>query len=475
MRPRFFVDSDDAAKRQARRGGCRFPRLFLCLFLLVFLSSCGSGQEAGGTGDAGTAANGADEAGQAGAMAAGTEAEGSEGTGEGTGSTDADGAVPDGTGGADGESGAAAPALTAETVPEEARMRVWDVRLGFAGDINFADDYIPVQYLESLGSDDISDGIDERFIDLMQGMDLMWINNEFTYSTRGEPLYGKTFTFRSDPKHVSWLHDLGIDIVGLANNHSFDYGEEAFLDTLTVLEDAGIPYVGAGHDLAEAMQPVYLEADGFTIAYVAASCAELTVFTQEAEASEPGILACYDDTRFLQAIREAAAHADYVIALPHWGVEHSTWLDEKQPVSAQAYLDAGADAVIGAHPHILQGIQFSDGRPILYSLGNFWFDNYDIDTMVAELHFSGTCRPDETPSLRDGSVEVILYPGTQSGVYTAWADTPEWRESIFDLLESISQDVTIDEDGRAHPAVYDDDPGYASYEQTTDGQDAGWD
>lgn len=473
MRPRFFVDSDDAAKRQARRGGCRFPRLFLCLFLLVFLSSCGRGADTGGdasgqeeasaeqavsSGGAGQAGAGADSTGNDGKEAGGTDQSGQAGTG----TNDA------AEGGADGESGAAAPALTAETVPEEARMRVWDVRLGFAGDINFADDYIPVQYLESLGSDDISDGIDERFIDLMQGMDLMWINNEFTYSTRGEPLYGKTFTFRSDPKHVSWLHDLGIDIVGLANNHSFDYGEEAFLDTMTVLEDAGIPYVGAGHDLAEAMQPVYLEADGFTIAYVAASCAELTVFTQEAEASEPGILACYDDTRFLQAIREAAAHADYVIALPHWGVEHSTWLDEKQPVSAQAYLDAGADAVIGAHPHILQGIQFSDGRPILYSLGNFWFDNFDIDTVVAELHFSGSCRPDETPSLRDGSVEVILYPGTQSGVYTAWADTPEWRESIFALLESISQDVTIDEDGRAHPVEYDDGQGNEVYEQASE-------
>ncbi len=344
--------------------------------------------------------------------------------------------------------------LIAEPVAEQDRMRTWDIRLGFAGDINFADDYIPVQYLDSLGSDDISDGIDERFIDLMREMDLMWINNEFAYSSRGEPLDGKAFTFRSSPEHVSWLHDLGVDIVGLANNHVFDYGEEGFLDTLATLEKAGIPYVGAGRSLEEAMRPVYLEADGFTIAYVAASCAEYTVYTQEATADQPGILACYDDTLFLEAIREAAANADYVIALPHWGTEHSTWLVDKQIDSAQAYLDAGADAVIGAHTHILQGLQFSGGHPILYSLGNFWFDNYDIDTMVAELRFSGQCRPDETPSLRDGSAEVILHPGTQSGVYTAWAETPEWRESIFSLLESISLDVTIDEEGTARPATY---------------------
>ena len=348
-------------------------------------------------------------------------------------------------------------ALSAVPIPEEERLRTWDFSLGFAGDINFADDYIPVQYLNSIGSDNIADGIDQRFIDLMRGMDIMWINNEFAYSDRGEPLYGKAFTFCSSVSHVKWMHDLGVDIVGLANNHVFDYGEDAFYDTLSTLEQAGIPYVGAGRDIREAMSPVYLEADGFKIAYVAASCAEYTVYTQEAADNQPGILACYDDTLFLEAIREAAANADYVIALPHWGTEHSTWLTDQQLNGAEAYLDAGADAVIGAHPHILQGLQFIDGQPVLYSLGNFWFDNYDIDTMVAELHFSGRCRPDETPSLRDGEAEVILHPGTQSGVYTAWADTEEWRESIFDLLEYISLDVTIDEDGTAHPAVYGDE------------------
>ena len=347
--------------------------------------------------------------------------------------------------------------LNAVPVPEEERLRTWDIRLGFAGDINFADDYIPVQYLDSIGSEDIADGIDQRFIDLMRDMDLMWINNEFAYSDRGEPLYGKAFTFCSSVSHVNWMHDLGVDIVGLANNHVFDYGEDAFYDTLDTLERAGIPYVGAGRDLAEAMRPVYLETDGFTIAYVAASCAEYTVYTQEASADQPGILACYDNALFLEAIREAAAHADYVIALPHWGTEHSTWLTDQQTEGARAYLEAGADAVIGAHPHILQGIEFIDGKPVLYSLGNFWFDNYDIDTMVAELRFSGQCRPGETPSLRDGSVQVILHPGTQSGVYTAWADTEEWRESIFYLLESISLDVEIDEDGTAHALTYGED------------------
>lgn len=339
------------------------------------------------------------------------------------------------------------PALQAEIIEDPERP--YDFSLGFAGDINFADDYIPMGYLSSLGSEDIADGIDQEYIDIMNRMDLMWINNEFTYSDRGEPLPGKAFTFRSSPSHVSYLKDLGIDIVGLANNHSYDYGEVSLLDTLTTLKKAGIPYVGAGRDLAEASSPVYLETNGFTIAYVAASCAEQYIYTPEATETSPGILLCVDDTRFLESIRTAAENADYVIALPHWGTEQSTWLQDKQKDSARAYIDAGADAVIGAHPHILQGIEYYNGKPILYSLGNFWFDNYDIDTMIAELHFSGTAT-EADHSLDHAEIELIVYPGTQTGCHTYIAGNESWESRILRYLEDISINISIDDDRIVH-------------------------
>lgn len=335
------------------------------------------------------------------------------------------------------------PALQAEPV-EDAEVS-FDFSLGFAGDINFADDYIPMGYLAALGSEDISDGIDQEYIDIMRSMDLMWINNEFTYSDRGEPLPGKAFTFRSSPSHVSYLKDLGIDIAGLANNHSFDYGEVSLLDTLDTLDRAGIPHVGAGRNIEEAASPVYLETNGFTIAYVAASCAEQYIYTPEATENSPGILLCVDDSRFLDSIRTAAENADYVIALPHWGTEHTTWLQDKQKDSARAYIDAGADAVIGAHPHILQGIEYYNGKPILYSLGNFWFDNYDIDTVVAELHFTGTTSSKE-PSLEGTEPELILYPGTQTGSHTYIVGNDSWEDRILRYIETISQyGIRIDE------------------------------
>ena len=328
--------------------------------------------------------------------------------------------------------------------------RSYDFTLGFAGDICLADNYIPMQHLAAIGSEDISDGIDPRFIEIMKGMDQMWINNEFVYSRQGEPLPTKMWTFCGDPDNVSYLKDLGVDIVGLANNHTFDFGEVSFLDTLETLEKAQIPYVGAGRDIEQAAAPVYLEADGFKIAYVAASRAEYTIYTPEAAETEPGILWCYDYTRFLESIKTAAENADYVIALPHWGVEHSTVLEDEQIYGAHALIDAGADAVIGAHPHILQGIEYYEGKPILYSLGNFWFDDYDIDTLVAELHIKGK-KTDKDASLKKAKVELKLYPGTQSGVYTALADTEEWRTRILQYLEGISVNVNIDEKGVVHP------------------------
>ena len=106
--------------------------------------------------------------------------------------------------------------------------------------------------------------------------------------------------------------------------------------------------------------------------------------------------------------------------------------------------------MIGAHPHILQGIEYYKGKPILYSLGNFWFDDYDIDTLVAQLRIKGRkASPDDT-SLENARIELKLYPGTQTGVYTGLADTPEWKSRILQDLENISINVTIDENGVVH-------------------------
>ena len=91
----------------------------------------------------------------------------------------------------------------------------------------------------------------------------------------------------------------------------------------------------------------------------------------------------------MQTIKEAKENADYVIAFVHWGTEYSYELEEVQLSTGKEYLDAGADIVIGAHPHCLQGIEYYNGKPIIYSLGNFWFNDKTLDTILLNIHFYG--------------------------------------------------------------------------------------
>ncbi|MBQ5375864.1 MAG: CapA family protein [Lachnospiraceae bacterium] len=318
----------------------------------------------------------------------------------------------------------------------------FDITLAFAGDISLDDTSAVMQNYFAQGSV-LSNVIDARYIEEMNQADLMWINNEFCYSLRGNPLPNKMYTFRANPEHVSMLQEMGVDVAGLANNHIYDFGKDAFLDTLDTLDGAGIPYVGAGHDLAEAMSPVYLEADGVTIAYVAASRAEKYKMTPQATETEPGILRCYDNTLFLKEIREADTKADIVVALPHWGTEYSTKLEEAQTVGAKQYIDAGADAVIGAHSHCIQGVELYNGKPIVYSLGNFWFNDKSLETMLVKLHVSGEkdlgadlqSTEDDTIQVEDIRLEIL--PGMQSGCTTVMADGAE-KERILHYIESIS-------------------------------------
>ena len=319
-----------------------------------------------------------------------------------------------------------------ERKPEIAPKPI-DITLAFIGDINFDDSWCVMQYYHSQG-DNLSKVIDEEYLKIMRDADIFWVNNEFTYSDRGTPLNGKAYTFRSDPKNVNILKEMGVDIVGLANNHVYDYGPDAFTDTLDTLDSAGIPYVGAGRNLNEAKAPVYMECEGITVAYVAASRAEKLKMTPQATDDSPGILRCYDNTLFLESIKEADKNADYVIALPHWGTEYSTDLESAQTTGAREYIDAGADAVIGAHTHCLQKIDEYNGKPIVYSLGNFWFNEKTLETMLFEIHLTGEKKEDAV-TIDDASIEI--FPGMQKDLTTTLAKSDEEYQRIMDYINSL--------------------------------------
>ena len=309
-----------------------------------------------------------------------------------------------------------------------------DIVMTFTGDVSFADNWHIMDYCKK-NKCTPKDLVSQDLIDEMQNADVAHMNNEFVLSTRGKEI-DKSYNFKGKPENAKYYNDFGIDFVTLANNHVWDYGEEAFLDTLDALDAAGVKYVGAGKNIKEASEPLYYEIDGRTIAFVAASRAEKTKRTPEATDTTPGILLCYDTTRFVNEIKEAKSKADFVVALVHWGTEDSDKLEKVQQETARLYIDAGADIIIGGHAHMLQGIEYYKNKPIVYNLGNFLFSSTEIDTAILKVTLTA-----------DNEVKLQLIPAVQKDCkVTSEAGTEKGKE-ILRTVESISEGIVIASDG----------------------------
>lgn len=239
-------------------------------------------------------------------------------------------------------------------------------------------------------------------------------NLECVIATTGKALE-KPFTFRADPRTIPYLQRF-FDGVSLANNHSGDFGKDAFAEQLQLLDAAKLPYFGGGRDLAAAHRPWILERNGLRIALLA--YAEFKPRSFEASANRPGIAWSGEDEQVLRDIRDAREkhHADIVIPFMHWGWEDEGYASERQRVFARQMIDAGASMIVGAHPHVTQGADSYRGKPIVYSLGNFLFNGFDTEatltgwllearldkqgvrswrTRVVKLNADGVPTPDE--------------------------------------------------------------------------------
>lgn len=310
------------------------------------------------------------------------------------------------------------------------------VTLSFAGDISFAEGYANMVNYHNRG-DDITQCIMPDVIERMDSADIMMINNEFTYSRRGAPLSGKTFTFRAIPETAANLNLLSVDIVSLANNHVYDYGETALIDTLDTLNQYGIPYVGAGRNLEEAKKIVYFRAGGIKIAFVSATQVERSyVFTKEATNTSAGVLRTFSPDKFLEVIRQAEETSDFVVVYVHWGTEGVNQFEADQQLLGHQYIDAGADLVIGDHPHCLQGVEYYRGVPIFYSLGNYWFNSRTLDTGLVEADISS-----------EGLLELRFVPCLQQSCRTSLVTDPGQQQRVFQFLEAISANASVDEHG----------------------------
>lgn len=308
--------------------------------------------------------------------------------------------------------------------------------LSFAGDVSFADDYLPSQNYTSKG---IDGAFNEPLQETMKAADIFMLNNEFCYSTRGTPV-PKGYNFRADPSRVNRLHEMGVDIVSIANNHAYDFGAEAFLDTMTTLNDAGIPYVGGGANLDDAKSHiVYFIVNGIKVGYIAASQVERDepIFTQPATENSPGVVRCFEPELVNEMIKDAKMNCDFVIVYPHWGTEKVSEIQADQRALAHSFIDSGADAVIGGHAHCLQGAEFYNGALIFYSLSNFSFSGKVIDSGVLNLQLTvdGIKQIQFIPCMEDSGCTYQCYPDRDN------------YSRIIEWVDSISDNATLDTNG----------------------------
>lgn len=303
--------------------------------------------------------------------------------------------------------------------------------LSFAGDVMFSD--LVLSAYDQRGIQAIADG---EMLSLMQESDLFILNEEFPFSLRGEAMEDKQYTFRTDPGYVKIFQELGADIVTVANNHSLDFGQDAFCDTLDTLKEAGITCIGGGYNITEAAAPAVCTVNGQTFAIFGATRVSPS-YDWYATDSQPGLFQTYDPAKLNAAIAEAEKTCDHTIVFVHWGIERSEIPEEYQRNLAKGYIDAGADLIVGCHPHILQGFEYYNGVPIVYSLGNYLFGNRSDETLLLRAVFSA-----------DGSLKLHLVPCRRSdGVLTRIQDPAV----LYQHLTELSFDASVSSDGILAP------------------------
>jgi len=356
------------------------------------------------------------------------------------GTADADGGAEDGAG--EGSGGVSGPEPSEEAEPAED-----PVRLAFVGDILLASS------VEKLMRREGFDYPYAKALAYLQEPDLTIGNLENPITMLGTPAENKKYVFKGSPELLPSLSNAGFDFVSLANNHTLDQGVEGLLDTIDHLNETEIKHAGAGRNDEEAFKPAVFDVKGMSIAIFSLSRV-LPEVSWKADKHHPGVAETYDPRRAVEAIERARESHDLIIVYAHWGEELSRKPRDIEKQLARAYIDAGADLVVGSHPHVLQGFEHYNGRWIAYSLGNFIFnvtkneDTRDTGVLNAVCTKGGGCELQFVPMR---AIEPSR-PEPLEG---------EARQAMLDQLERISFGVTVGEDGTLRPAAEAEDAGAA--------------
>ena len=270
-------------------------------------------------------------------------------------------------------------------------------------------------YYENYGADYFLQNVK----DIFSADDLTIANFEGTL-TDSDEREDKTFAFKAPASYASILTGGSVEAVNTANNHSHDYGEQSFDDTLAALDDAGI--VHFGYD-----ETAVMDVKGIKVGLV-------------------GIYELYDHLEREQQLKDNIAKvkadgAQLIVAIFHWGNETETIPDSNQTTLGRIAIDEGADLVCGHHPHVLQGIETYKGRNIVYSLGNFCFGGNsspsDMDTMIYQQTFTidaDGVKKDNVTNIIPCSISSAAYDG-----YNNYQPTPAEGDEATRILGKINE------------------------------------
>ncbi len=256
---------------------------------------------------------------------------------------------------------------------------------------------------DSLLTRKIGDGVNpfDRSRPSLRSADLAVVNVETAISdaTNKEP---KQFNFKSPVKFADLMHEAGVDVGSLANNHSLDFGDQGLIDTVDALREAGVDPIGAGVNRQQALKSSKHSIKGVRVSVIAASqvipSPSWIATDKSIGVAAAGKSLTDEDTRALtSAIKAAKAESDVVVVFMHWGQERMVCPTDLQRNTARVLHDAGASIVVGAHPHVLQPIVRNGNEVTAYSVGNFIWDprsGITGDTGILELRFVGATVSD---------------------------------------------------------------------------------
>lgn len=324
-----------------------------------------------------------------------------------------------------------------EKAPEE-QVEVPDSNepftIAFAGDTMFDWDLKPV--LEEKGYDYPFEHVKK---DLQQA-DYTVVNLETAITERTQKTEGQLFWIKSEERSLKALKNSGVDMVNLGNNHMLDYGTEGLLDTIDAVEKNGLTYMGAGRDETEAYQANTIEINNQTVAFIS-----FTRFYPSpnwaVNGDRPGVTSGYDLNFVIDKINkeQQKAMADYFVVNFHWGVEKTnTPAAYQRDYVKRIVEETETDAIIGAHPHWLQGFEFYQDVPVAYSLGNFLFPDYvsghAAETGVYNLTFdNGKISASFNPYvIKNNQIQPL---------------TGDKQQAIYQYLDDISINASLDQNG----------------------------